>query len=101
MNPLCRYTEVRPSEQGRHDKGGSRVLRAGLVLHQPFDRGPAQVRRQRQRVGLVHRAEGELAAVRRLQVQRHRLHAAALVTRLKTSGIMVKVEHLDSDGREP
>src|SRR5688572_32566212 len=55
------------------------TLFRSLVLDDPFRERVAQVRRQRGARVLVHGPDTELPAVRGLEAQRLRLHAAALL----------------------
>ncbi len=88
-------------EQRRDHERSTRVCRADLVLDHVAGEGGPQLRWQRQRRILVHRAEHVLAPVPTEEPQRLRLAPAAASGGREAAGEAGQVEHLDVDGRRP
>jgi hypothetical protein len=74
--------------------------RAHLILNQLVRGGLSHFDR-RGRAGFVDGPKHELPAVRRIELERLRLHAAAGLGRLETPGVLLEIENRDANRRRP
>ena len=88
--------QQRPDDQRRGGQLGGRLI----LEHAAHERGPQHAGQQLRRQ-LVHRAEAVLAAARRLELERERLHPATLVDDREPAVVPAQVEHRDTDRRRP
>ena len=96
-----RVEYTRGIEQRADDQRSRRMAGADLILDDLIDEGLAQLRRDRRRGILVHRAESEHAPVAALEPQRFRLPPATALERGQTAGVAGEIEHFDADRDGP